>query len=90
MIGIPSCPGCMYSGHPHLEDCPEVHRNKYAAQPDLSAAIERIVRDRMETGYHIGDGILVKTFTEAELRSALQELERVILLREGKTDRTPV
>lgn len=23
----PSCPGCMYSGHPHLETCQEAVRN---------------------------------------------------------------
>src|SRR5208282_6376755 len=29
MIGHASCHGCMYSGHPHNEDCPEAMGNKY-------------------------------------------------------------
>jgi len=29
MIGHASCRGCMYSGHPHNEDCPKAMHNKY-------------------------------------------------------------
>jgi len=33
MIGTPACKGCMISGHPHLEDCPEASHNKYRMPP---------------------------------------------------------
>lgn len=33
MIGIPSCRGCTYSGHPHNEDCPQAMHIKY---PEIS------------------------------------------------------
>jgi hypothetical protein len=33
MIGLQSCPGCMYSGGTHLESCPEAAHNKYREPP---------------------------------------------------------
>ena len=41
MIGKAFCRGCMISGHPHLEDCPEAGHNKYRApQPASLSAKE--------------------------------------------------
>ena len=33
MIGLQSCPGCMYSGGTHLESCSEAAHNKYREPP---------------------------------------------------------
>ena len=39
---LSSCPGCLYSGHPHLEDCDESFHNKYREPDHISATKQKL------------------------------------------------
>lgn len=40
-----SCPGCTYSGHPHLEDCDKAAYRVFTTLVPASKIVDAIIRD---------------------------------------------